>query len=275
MQIRKVEAGKDVISPPAHQMFSTPRGLLDFVQTLRDLSGGKPVGFKLCVGQPHEFIAIAKAMVESGITPDFITVDGGEGGTGAAPLEFSNSVGSPLEEGLTFVHNVLIGFELRKHIRIIASGKIMTGFNMFSRMALGADICNSARGMMLALGCIQARRCNSNHCPTGVATSNEDLVYGLDPADKKVRVANYQRQTVHAFAELLGAAGLTDTARISRHMVQRRISGDSVQSYAALFPYIDRGCLLNGQPPAFLEHHYRVASAHDFGPILSDLRKTA
>ncbi|MES2855002.1 MAG: FMN-binding glutamate synthase family protein, partial [Bdellovibrionota bacterium] len=166
--IRKVEPGKDVVSPPAHRKFSTPKGLLEFVGELRHLSGGKPVGFKLCFGQPSEFMAICKAMLETGILPDFITVDGGEGGTGAAPLEFSNSVGAPLEEGLSYIHETLCGFGLRDKIKVIASGKVMTGFNIFSRLSLGADLCNSARGMMLALGCIQARQCNTNHCPAGV-----------------------------------------------------------------------------------------------------------
>lgn len=273
--IRKVETGKDVISPPGHRAFSTPMELLHFVQRLRELSGGKPVGFKLCVGKPHEFLAICKAMTESQILPDFITVDGGEGGTGAAPLEFSNSVGTPLEEGLTFVHESLIGFNLRPHIRVIASGKVMTSFHLYSRMALGADICNSARGMMLALGCIQARQCNTNHCPTGVATSDPNLVVGLVPSDKRVRVYNYHRQTVHAFAEILGASGFSSTSQISRHNVHRRISGDSVKSYAQLFPYVERGSFLAAEPPAAYREYLRIASAHDFAPQVTDLRKAA
>lgn len=273
MAIRKVEMGKDVVSPPGHRAFSTPTGLLNFLHQLRELSNGKPVGFKLCLGKPHEFIAICKAMIETEILPDFITVDGGEGGTGAAPLEFSNSVGTPLEEGLTFVHESLIGFNLRQHIRVIASGKIMTSFNLYSRMALGADICNSARGMMLALGCIQARQCNTNHCPTGVATSDPNLVVGLVPSDKKVRVFNYHRQTVHAFAEILGASGFERTSQISRHTVHRRISGDSVKSYAQLFPYVNRGSFLSEEPPAPYGEYIRVASAHDFAPQGIGIRK--
>lgn len=273
--IRQVEPGRDVVSPPAHRAFSTPIELLKFVQQLRDLSGGKPVGFKLCLGRPHEFIAICKAMIETQITPDFITVDGGEGGTGAAPLEFSNSVGTPLEEGLTFVHESLIGFNLRQHIRVIASGKVMTAFNIYSRMALGADMCNSARGMMLALGCIQARQCNTNKCPTGVATSNPNLVAGLVPSDKRVRVYNYHKQTVHAFAELLGASGLKTTSQISRHNVHRRISGDSVKSYAMLFPYVSRGSFLKDEVPAAYREYVRMASPHEFSPSVSDLRKSA
>lgn len=264
VEIRKVEPGKDVISPPAHRAFSTPKGLLEFVRQLRELSGGKPVGFKLCIGRRSEFIGICKAMIETGILPDFITVDGGEGGTGAAPLEFSNSVGSPLEEGLTFVHDMLNGFDLRQHIRIICSGKVMTGFNIFSRMALGADMCNSARGMMLALGCIQARRCNNNKCPTGVATSDPGLVNGLVPSDKKVRVCNYHKQTVHAFAELLGAAGLHRPDQIRREHVFRRISGDSVKNYFELFPYVGRGDLLKGTIPSRYARDFAAASASTF-----------
>ena len=274
MEIRKVQAGHDVVSPPAHTSFSTPMGLLHFVKQLRDLSGGKPVGFKLCVGKPHEFIAICKAMIESGITPDFITVDGGEGGTGAAPLEFSNSVGSPLEEGLTAVHNILIGFNLRSKIRVIASGKIMTGFHIYSRLALGADLCNSARGMMLAIGCIQARLCNTNHCPTGVATNNPNLVEGLVPSDKKVRVYNFQHHTVMAFAELLGASGISSTSQVSRHDVQRRIANDVIKSYAGLFPYIERGSFLKEDPPEAYRDFLERTSPHDFA-LARNFRKAA
>jgi glutamate synthase domain-containing protein 2 len=273
--IRKVEGGKDVISPPAHKAFSTPMELLQFVQKLRDLSDGKPIGFKLCIGQPHEFIAICKAMIESKIMPDFITVDGGEGGTGAAPLEFSNSVGAPLEEGLTFVHDVLVGFDLRKHIRVIASGKVFTAFNLFSRMALGADMCNTARGMMLALGCIQARQCNTNHCPTGVATSNPQLVQGLVPSDKRVRVYNYHRHTLEAFTELLGGAGLNRTGQVSRNHVNRRISSDSIRSYAALFPYVERGSFLKMDGAGRYQTDFNKASAYEFTPYHMPLRKSA
>ncbi len=261
---RKVELGKDVVSPPGHKEFSTPKGLLQFVAKLRDLSGGKPIGFKLCIGQPAEFIAICKAMIELKIYPDYIAVDGGEGGTGAAPLEFSNSVGAPLEEGLTFVHDMLTGFDLRKHIRVIATGKVMNGFNIFSRIALGADLCNSARGMMLALGCIQARRCNTNHCPTGVATSNEELMYGLDPGDKKVRVYNYHRFTVKAFAELLGASGAQKSTEISRANIYRRISGDSVKTYAALFVPVEPGAFLKGIVPAAYQSEFKQANPETF-----------
>lgn len=247
--IRNVELGKDVVSPPAHRAFSSPKGLMEFIARLRELSGGKPIGFKLCVGRPSEFAAICKAMLETGITPDFITVDGGEGGTGAAPLEFSNSVGAPLEEGLTLVDDMLAGFGLRDKIRLIASGKVLTGFNIFSRLALGADLCNSARGMMLALGCIQARRCNTNKCPTGVATSDPELMHGLDPADKRTRAFNYHRGTVHAFMDLLGAAGLSSPSEVDRTLVHRRISLETTRTYAELFPPVAHGAFLRGEVP--------------------------
>ncbi len=264
VKIRKVEPGKDIVSPPAHKAFSTPLELLQFVQKLRDLSDGKPVGFKLCIGQQSEFIGICKAMIESQIMPDFITVDGGEGGTGAAPLEFSNHVGVPLEEGLSFVHNILVGFGLRKHIRLIASGKVLTSFQIFSRLALGADICNTARGMMMAIGCIQARRCNTNQCPTGVATTNEKLIHGLVPADKRIRVFNYHRNTVRSFSELLGASGLTHPNQIRRFHVHRRVEQGQVKTYADLFQEIPENSLRESGLATPYEKDIKLASAHHF-----------
>ncbi|MGE3756690.1 MAG: FMN-binding glutamate synthase family protein [Pseudobdellovibrionaceae bacterium] len=266
-KIRNVELGKDVLSPPAHKAFSTPKGLLHFIHNLRKLSGGKPVGFKLCVGQPSEFISICKAMIETQIFPDFITVDGGEGGTGAAPLEFSNSVGAPLEEGLSFVHDVLIGFDIRKHIKIIASGKVLNGFNIFSRLALGADLCNSARGMLLSIGCIQARKCNTNKCPAGVATNDPELTYGLDPSIKKVRVFNFHKNTVKAFAELLGAAGMEHSSQISRHSVNRRVTPELVKTYGALFPYVQRGSFLKHDLPEIYRFDFDRATSSSFEPV--------
>jgi glutamate synthase domain-containing protein 2 len=183
-EARGVPMGEDCNSPPAHSEFSTPQGLLDFIQRLRDLSGGKPIGFKLCLGHPSEFAAIVHSMIESGIKPDFITVDGGEGGTGAAPPEFSNSLGTPLVEGLVFVNQMLIGAGLREDIKIICSGKVVSGMSLVRNLALGADLCNAARAMMFALGCIQALKCNTNHCPTGIATNNPRLMAGLVPEDK-------------------------------------------------------------------------------------------
>ncbi len=248
-QIRGVPLGQDVISPPYHRVFSTPKGLLEFVVQLRELSGGKPTGFKLCVGQPSEFLSICKAIVETGMVPDFITVDGAEGGTGAAPMEFSNSIGMPLTDGLLFVHNALLGCNLRGEIRVICSGKIVTGFNMVQRMAIGADLCNSARAMMFALGCIQALKCNTNHCPVGVTTQNPDLVRGLDVVGKKHRVFNYHRNTINSFLEILGAAGLSHPDQLRPRHIQRRVSPTEVQDYGGIYHYLEPGALLSSSPP--------------------------
>ncbi len=246
VEIRGVVPGRDVLSPPAHSTFSTPRGLLQFLQVLRDGSGGKPVGFKLCVGKRHEFLGIVKAMLDSGIVPDFITVDGAEGGTGAAPLEFSDSVGTPLNEGLAFVHNALVGVGLRDQVRIIASGKVNTGFQLATKVALGADMCNAARAMMFALGCIQALRCNTNQCPTGVATQDPGLVQGLHVGDKSARVSRYHAETVKSFFEVLGAAGLHEPDALKPWYVMRRVTSGDVRSYHEIYPPIEPGALLRG-----------------------------
>jgi glutamate synthase domain-containing protein 2 len=245
--IRHVPLGQDVLSPPHHTAFDTPEGLVRFLADMRRLSGGKPVGFKLCVGRPREFLGICKAMLETGEVPDFITVDGSEGGTGAAPMEFSNSVGLPLTEGLLLVHNALVGTGLRDRVRIIASGKIATGFDIVRRIAIGADLCNSARPMMFALGCIQALRCNSNHCPVGVATQDPALVRGLDVANKRVRVHQYHRHTVHAALEILGAAGLESFAALEPSHLVRRLTPTLVASYAEIYDYLRPSDLLHGK----------------------------
>ena len=242
--IRNVPMGIDVISPPYHKEFSTPIQMLEFLNRLRELSGWKPTGFKLCIGQKSEFLAICKAMVKTGIKPDFISVDGSEGGTGAAPLEFANSVGTPFREGLAFVLNALIGFDLKKDIKILASGKILTGFHIYRALALGADVCYSARGMMLALGCIQALECNKNTCPTGIATQDSSLINGLVVSDKKQRVANFQKETINSFLELMAAAGISQLHHIDRSQVFRRIEMNMSQRYDEIYPYITRGCLL-------------------------------
>lgn len=266
-QIRNVPMGKDVLSPPFHRAFNTPRGLLNFVKQCRDLSGGKPVGFKLCVGSKHEFIAICKAMVDTGITPDFITVDGGEGGTGAAPLEFSNSVGTPFKEGVAFVYDALIGFGLKKDIKIISSGKIVSGFHMFRALALGADICYSARAMMMAVGCIQALECNHNTCPTGVATQNPELVAGLNVKDKKQRVANYHKETIKAFVELMAAAGIDNANKINRYHIHRRVAMNFSQCYLEIFPYMTEGALLSmSTTPEDWKMHVAMADPDSFDP---------
>lgn len=243
-RIRNVKPGTDVISPPFHTAFSNPIEMLHFIRQLRELSGGKPVGFKLCVGRRSEFLAICKAMVQTRIYPDFITVDGGEGGTGAAPLEFTNSVGTPYKEGLVFVYDALVGFDLKKHIKIISSGKIFSGFHIFRALALGADACYSARAMMMAMGCIQALECNKNTCPTGVATQKAELVKGLVVKDKKHSVANFHHETVKGFVELLAAAGLDHPDQINRHQLYRRINFNTSQRFSEIYPYIPTGCLL-------------------------------
>ena len=244
--IRGVEAGTTVFSPPYHSAFSSPRELIQFVARLRRLSGGKPVGFKLCIGQRSEFMSICKAMVALDTYPDFITVDGGEGGTGAAPPEFSNSVGMPLLDALSFVDNSLRGFAIRDRMRLICAGKILTGFHLVRAMALGADACNSARGMMLALGCIQALECNKNTCPTGVATQDPYFMKGLVVGDKVGRVANFHKLTVESFVELMGAAGIDDPEKIGRSHVFRRVFMNLVKTYEEIYPTIPEGCLLDG-----------------------------
>jgi glutamate synthase domain-containing protein 2 len=262
--IRGVPMGKDVLSPPTHNAFDTPAEMLQWIEDLRKLSGGKPIGFKFCVGRPEEFMALCMAMRASGKHPDFIVVDGGEGGTGAAPLEFSNSVGMPLNEGLVFVHNCLVGFALRERIKVIASGKVITGFDMVTKLALGADLCYSARAMMMAIGCIQARRCNANDCPAGVATQKPELMQGLDIEDKAPRVQSYHKETINSLLELVGAAGLTDPAEITPHHIMRRVQGTQVQSYFDLYPFIERGALISDPVPEAYEEAWRRASRTHF-----------
>lgn len=266
-EIRNVPLGHDVISPPGHREFSTPVGLLEFVAQLRDLSGGKPVGFKLCVGKRREFLAVCKAMVQTGITPDFIAVDGGEGGTGAAPLEFSNHIGAPLVEGLIFVHNALVGYDVRDRIRVIASGKVTSGFAVLKRLALGADLCYSARGMMLALGCIQALKCNSNHCPVGVATTDSSLMAGLAPAHKAVRVASYHEETIASLSDMLGAIGLQDPQDLRPWHVMHRTSPTETKHYGELYDFLSPGELLRTPLPRAYKRACDAASADTFGHV--------
>ncbi len=242
--IRGVPMGRDVVSPPYHTAFRTPVELIEWVGRLRELSGGKPVGIKLCVGRPKEFMGICKAMLETGQRVDFITVDGAEGGTGAAPLEFSNSVGLPLTEGLLLVHNTLVGCNLRDEVKVLASGKIVTGFNLIQRVAIGADLCSSARAMMMALGCIQALRCNTNNCPVGVATQDPALARGLDPELKAVRVRNFQRNTVESAMELIGAAGLTHPGELRPTHIYRRTGPTRIETYEDVYDYLEPGDLV-------------------------------
>ena len=234
-KIRHVKPFTEVHSPSSHTAFTGPDGLVHFIQQLRELSQGKPIGFKLCIGRTDEFREVCEAMVKHQIFPDFITIDGGEGGTGAAPVEFSNSLGLPLREGLAFVDSTLKELGIRKHIKLIASGKLFTSFHMARAFALGADVCNSARAMMLALGCIQALECNKDTCPVGVATQNKTLMKGLHVGDKAERVKNFHNNTIKNFVELIATAGLESHDDITRkHIIHRRGPNDLV-TYAELY----------------------------------------
>ena len=263
-QVRKVTMGRDVLSPLAHSAFHNPLGLMRFIQTLRDLSGGKPIGFKLCVGRHTDFLGICKAILETGIYPDFITVDGAEGGTGAAPLEYVDRIGEPLESGLVFVHNALVGIGVRDKIRVIASGKIATGFDMVEKISMGADLCNSARGMMMAVGCVQSKQCNANTCPTGVATQNPRLQRGLNIDDKKIRVANFHQNTVKSFLEMVGAMGLLNPSELKPSLLMRRVNTEEVKSFDEIYQYLEPGQLLGNNIPASFEKYWHLARADSF-----------
>jgi len=249
---------EDCHSPSKHNTFSNPVELCEFIDELRTLSNGKPIGMKLCIGQPEEFCDLVKAFVETGIHPDFITIDGGEGGTGAAPPEFSNSVGTPLAEGLSFVHALLVGVGLRdphdksrSKITLIASGKILTGMSMYTKFALGADVCNAARSFLFSLGCIQALKCSTNTCPTGITTQDPNLSWGLDPSYKKVRVASFQRGTLDACVELMEATGIQSWANISPAHVTRRVGPGVCKPYCEIWNHLQvkKGDLLKLKGP--------------------------
>ncbi|QDS97934.1 FMN-binding glutamate synthase family protein [Adhaeretor mobilis] len=262
--IRGVPVGKTVVSPPRHSAFKTPIEMLHFVATLRELADGRPVGFKLCMGKRSEFLAVCKAMLETQIMPDFITVDGGEGGTGAAPIEFSNSVGMPAQDGWLFAHNALVGSGLRDKITLIGSGKILTGFDMVRAFALGIDACNSARGMMFALGCIQALRCDSGHCPTGIATQQAGLFRGLDPTDKGERVRRFHARTIESLREMLHAMGARTTRDVTPEMLFRRIDRTNVCSLADLYEFLEEGQLHGNEVPQPWQKDWERASAQTF-----------
>ncbi|MDX9789211.1 MAG: FMN-binding glutamate synthase family protein [Candidatus Kapabacteria bacterium] len=263
--IRLVDKGHDIISPPRHSAFSTPLELMDYIKLLRKGSGGKPIGMKICIGNKSEFLAICKAMIQTNTFFDFITVDGGEGGTGAAPPEYADHVGMPLREALVFVHDSLIGFGIKDQIKIIASGKVITGFDIIKCLSIGADICNSARGMMFALGCIQALECHANTCPTGVATQNPKLVKGLVPEEKSIRVKRFQQETVKSAMELMASAGLRHPDEVDRTVISARVSGTKIQTYYEMYPDIEQGCLLNEQTvPEEYQFFWKKATAESF-----------
>ena len=242
-EAREVPLGQDVVSPASHKEFDSPVGLLKFIARLRELSGGKPAGFKFCLGRRMEFMAVVKAMLEEDLTPDFITVDGAEGGTGAATLELSNSVGTPLREALVFVHNTLVGAGLRDRIRIIASGKTISAFDIARNLALGADLCNSGRGMMFGLGCIQARKCETNRCPTGVATQDPILVNGLSVPDKTERICRYHQKTIYHLLELTAVAGFDRPEQLTPELFHHRVDERRVKSYQDFYPWLETGSL--------------------------------
>ena len=267
-EARGVPMGQDCVSPAKHSAFSTPMEMLRFIGQLRELSGGKPVGIKLCVGHPAEWFSVVKAMVETGQTPDFIVVDGSEGGTGAAPIEFADHVGMPLRDGLRLVHNSLVGAGLRDRIRIGASGKVISAFDMARCLALGADWCNSARGFMFALGCIQSRSCHTDHCPTGVATQDPVRQRAIVVTDKAERVYYFHANTLHALADLVGAAGLQKPGDITpKHLMVRNADGQA-RTLASSIDTLSTGQLLRGEagpqplPSPFAEFWHASQSGH-------------
>ena len=263
--IRLVSKGHDIISPPSHSAFTTPLELMDFVKLLRKGSDGKPIGMKICIGNKSEFLSICKAMVETQTYLDFITVDGGEGGTGAAPQEYSDHVGMPLRDALAFVYDALNGFGIKNQIKIICSGKVITGFDIIKNLSIGADLCNSARGMMFALGCIQALECHANTCPTGVATQNPDLTKGLVPEEKSIRVARFQHETVKSAMDLMASAGISHPDDVTRDVVSTRVERNTVETYAQTYPELESGSLLfeSTVPKDFL-YFWKKASVDKF-----------
>lgn len=262
---RKVPMGQDCISPPGHSAFSTPRELCEWIKQLRDLCGGKPVGFKLCVGMPHEFLAICKAMLETGILPDFVNVDGGEGGTGAAPPEFSNSIGMPLIEGLVFVHNALVGCGLRDKIKVACAGKVTSAAHIIRNVAIGADWCNAARGFMMAVGCIQAQACHTNECPVGVATQDPQRFRALDVVNKAKRVHQFHTNTMEALSELVAAMGVGSPDELTPYHVSKRIEPNKVMTYEDAYRFLEKGVLLEGNTdhPVF-DKNWAIASVDTF-----------
>ena len=265
-RIRGVAMGEDCISPPYHKAFSTPLEMMAFIAEMRRLSGGKPAGFKLCVGHKWEFLAICKAMLQTGIYPDFIVVDGNEGGTGAAPLEFMDHLGMPMREGVNFVHNALVGINARDRIKIGASGKIATAFDIARAMALGADWCNSARGFMFALGCIQSLSCHTDRCPTSVTTQDPSRNRALVVPHKTERVYNYHHATLHALAELIAAAGLNHPQEIRPIHFTQRVSATEVKSLEQLYPSLRPGELIDGTEDIRFKDAWEMARAESFSP---------
>lgn len=261
---RKVPVGEDCFSPPGHSAFSTPIELCEFLQTLRERSGGKPVGFKLCLGSPTDFFALCKAMIETEIAPDFITVDGGEGGTGAAPQEYSDHLGMPLREGLFLVHNALVGIGIREDLRLAASGKRVGSYDIASAMALGANWCNVARSFMFSIGCIQSQSCHTNSCPVGVATQDPSLQKALVVEDKVQRAFRFHANTVQGLAEMTAACGLNHPNEFRTKHLYERVSPHEVRRFDQLYPTIEKGQLLENRAGTILQKFWDEASAQRF-----------
>ncbi len=264
-EARSVPKGQTCVSPPSHKVFSTPRELIRFIAQMRELTGGKPAGFKLCVGTRHELLAICKAMVAEGTTPDFIIVDGSEGGTGAAPAEYEDHVGTPLTEGLMLLHNALVGCGLRDRVKIGCSGKVATGSDIVKRLAQGADYCNAARAMMMAVGCIQSQRCNTNQCPVGVATQDPKRSRALNVPNKTERVYQYQHAAVTEATRLIASMGLHTPAEVTPHHLVRRVDHVSARSYGELYEWLSPGELLD-DPPELWAHAWERADPDSFAP---------
>ncbi|GAC1383723.1 MAG: FMN-binding glutamate synthase family protein [Marmoricola sp.] len=261
---RGVPEGQKCVSPPAHKVFSTPRELVRFIATMRELSGGKPAGFKLCLGSRAEFLSICKAMLAEGVTPDFIVVDGGEGGTGAAPLEYEDHVGTPLTEGLLTIHNALVGVGLRDQIKVGASGKVATGIDIVKRLVQGADYTNSARSMMMAVGCIQAQLCHTNTCPVGVATQDPKRARALYVPDKTERVYHYQKHCVEQAMQVMGSMGVSGPEHLRPDLLRRRLDHRTVVSYAEMFHHLQPGELLHAPPEGGWAQDWALANADSF-----------
>ncbi|MGE4608251.1 MAG: FMN-binding glutamate synthase family protein [Myxococcota bacterium] len=263
-EARKVPEGQDCFSPPGHSAFETPIEMLEFIATLRERSGGKPVGFKICIGDPREFFAICKAMLETGVTPDFITIDGAEGGTGAAPQEFSDRMGFPLREGLVLVHNALVGTGLRDSLKLAASGMRMAGYELASAMALGADWCNVARSFMFSVGCIQSQSCHTNRCPVGVATQDLRLQRALVVDDKATRAYHFHKNTVEGLAEMTAACGLDHPNQFMPLHLYERINAHQVRRFDQIYDFFKPGQLLEGDIPDFLQPFWEAARSDCF-----------
>ncbi|ROO29687.1 glutamate synthase [Salinisphaera orenii MK-B5] len=265
-EARGIAVGQTCVSPAAHSAFSTPVEMMEFIADLREGAGGKPVGFKLCIGHGWQFMSLAKAMLKTGITPDFIVIDGAEGGTGAAPLELVDNVGTPLREGLVWAHNTLVGAGLREHIRLGASGKITSGFKMAANMALGADWCNSARGFMFAVGCVQSESCHTDRCPTGVATQNKWRQRAVVVPDKAERVYHFHKRTVAAMQEVVATVGLDHPGQLRPEHLCRRTSDREIQNADQVYRFLHTGALLNATGHGRYEQAWQMAQSGSFLP---------